>query len=96
MILTLFRSAALLTRELCEFLIPGKIIPPSYDWFFITSNVVAVPKSTIMQFLNLCSITDIAFASLSAPILLISYLIAPRIKIPLIMLNTYFLIMGMG
>ncbi len=44
---------------------PGAITPPSYLPFFITSNVVAVPKSIIRQFLNFFA--PIAFAIRSEP-----------------------------
>ena len=44
---------------------PGAITPPSYIPSFITSNVVAVPKSITRQFLNF--FVPIAFAIRSEP-----------------------------
>ena len=54
-------------KFLSERLIPGAITPPIYEFFFITSKVVAVPKSTIIK-LPFLSFTAIAFAILSEPI----------------------------
>ena len=55
--------------ELFRFIIdnftPGAITPPTYAPFLITSNVVAVPKSKIKQFLYFFA--PIAFTILSEP-----------------------------
>ena len=52
-------------KLIIERLIPGAITPPSYTPFLIISNVVAVPKSIINEFLN--SFEPIALTILSDP-----------------------------
>jgi len=61
--------SAVLAKLFIERLIPGAIIPPLYSPIFvITSKVVAVPKSKIIQFFLYFLYAPTAFAILSEPI----------------------------
>ena len=63
-----FNNDASLIRVFLDKLIPGNIIPPKKILFFITSKVVAVPKSITILLEILFLIIAAELASLSAPI----------------------------
>ena len=63
-----FNNAAFLIRYSAEISIPGEIAPPINSWLsFITSYVVAVPKSITKEFFLVISIAPLTLHILSEP-----------------------------